>query len=453
MLIIEIPNNNIAERTYIINVFYKEFLDIEVKIKTYGGENYIINLNNKKIEVEDHFFNHYKEELSYLNEENLPKNISYSESKFLVEDNIPVIFGNTEVYKKEGNIYCEIDLFASSFFMLTRWEEYISNKKDSHNRFSAFNSIAHKFNFLDRPVVNEYLELLWNMMLFIDGSIIRKNKSFSFLVTHDVDVPEKYNSIKSGLREIVADVVKRVNFLGAYKKLANKIKVHLNYNKDPYDTFNYLMRLSEKNNLKSYFFFMGKGLTRFDNFYDSKSDFIHKLIVKIKEAGHEIGMHPTYNSYNNKEQFKKEKIELETSLKVNLKFGRQHYLRFEVPGTWQIWEDEQMDWDSTLGFADKEGFRCGVCYTYSVFNILTRKHLRLKEKPLIVMEGSFINYQPNIKPTEMKLKIDTLINTVKKYNGEFVFLWHNNSFNTEMWVKYAHLYKNILNENSNNNRS
>ena len=69
------------------------------------------------------------------------------------------------------------------------------------------------------------------------------------------------------------------------------------------------------------------------------------------------------------------------------------------------------------------------------------------------MEGSFINYQPNIKPTEMKLKIDTLINTVKKYNGEFVFLWHNNSFNTEMWVKYAHLYKNILNENSNNNRS
>jgi len=74
------------------------------------------------------------------------------------------------------------------------------------------------------------------------------------------------------------------------------------------------------------------------------------------------------------------------------------------------------------------GFRCGVCYEYSVFDILNRKRLNLKEKPLIVMEGSFVTYQPNTTPKEMENKIKNLISEVKKYNGEFVYLWHNSSF-------------------------
>ncbi len=102
-----------------------------------------------------------------------------------------------------------------------------------------------------------------------------------------------------------------------------------------------------------------------------------------------------------------------------------------------------LNWDSTCSYADKEGFRCGVCYEYSVFNILTRKKLNLKEKPLIVMEGSFATYQPNIKPEKMLEKIRQLIDKVKKYNGEFVFLWHNSSFNTNEWERYQKIYDKV----------
>ncbi len=103
-----------------------------------------------------------------------------------------------------------------------------------------------------------------------------------------------------------------------------------------------------------------------------------------------------------------------------------------------------MKWDSSLGYADREGFRCGVCYEYSVFNILTRKKLNLKERPLIVMEGSFTTYQPNIEPEDMEMKIKKLIDEVKKFNGEFVFLWHNSSFNVNQWKKYQNIYKKVL---------
>jgi len=102
-----------------------------------------------------------------------------------------------------------------------------------------------------------------------------------------------------------------------------------------------------------------------------------------------------------------------------------------------------MSWDSTLGYADREGFRCGVCYEYSVFNILTREQLKLKEKPLIIMEESVIRRE-NLSAIEMQEIILDLINKVKKYRGKFVFLWHNSSFNTEFWNRYKRVYENVL---------
>lgn len=138
------------------------------------------------------------------------------------------------------------------------------------------------------------------------------------------------------------------------------------------------------------------------------------------------------------------KKKIENIVGEKLKFGRQHFLRFEVPTTWQIWEDADMEWESTLSYADKEGFRCGVCYPFSVFNVLTRKKLKLKEKPLIVMDGTFVNYQMELTPEEVFQKIRKLIDKVKKYNGEFVILWHNSSFNVPPWDRYGWIYKNVV---------
>jgi hypothetical protein len=201
------------------------------------------------------------------------------------------------------------------------------------------------------------------------------------------------------------------------------------------------MNISEKVGTKSYFFLHSSSSAKQDVNNDK---YLKEVAKKVKKRGHYFGYHPSYNAYNNFELFIKDKEKIENIINKKLIFGRQHFLRFEVPTTWQIWEDAKMKWDSSLSYADKEGFRCGVCYPYSVFNILTRKKLNLKERPLIVMEGSFTTYQPNIKPEDMEIKIKKLIDKVKKFNGEFVFLWHNSSFNVNQWKKYQNIYKKVL---------
>ena len=416
MLKITIPNNNIAERKYILDVIFNEFLGLEIEVIANNDcQDWVIELENQKLlTIKDTFFSKFPKDLEYLKLENIPSKIE------------------------------ELDIFAACFFMLTRWEEYVNKNRDSHDRFPAYESLAYKRGFLDRPIVNEYVEELKNKLLKLDNNLKFKTHNFNLILTHDVDTPLKYRTFLNGFREIAGDIIKRKDIKLAISNILQKIKVTLGLQKDPFDTFDYLMDVSESVGVKSYFFFMGKGLSKFDNMYKSSDKFISYLISKIKKRGHNIGMHPTYNAYNDATQFIKEKQELEKNLYTKITFGREHYLRFEVPTTWQMWEDNSMKWDSTCSYADKEGFRCGVCYEYSVFNILTREKLNLKEKPLIVMEGSFVTYQPDIKPIEMEKKIQYLINQVKKYNGDFVFLWHNSSFNTAQWKKYQDIYERVL---------
>jgi len=188
-----------------------------------------------------------------------------------------------------------------------------------------------------------------------------------------------------------------------------------------------------------------KGKTSYDNRYESNSSFVKELVKKIKSRGHHIGIHPTYDAYNNFEQLKKEKEELETNLETKITFGREHYLRFEVPITWQIWEDNGMKWDSTCGYADREGFRCGTGDEFSVFNILTKEKLKLKERPLLYMDDNRLIGERIYEDKVLIDNIMNIINTNKKFNSKNVILFHQNIFSFNE-INYLDIYETILRE-------
>ncbi len=439
MIRINIPNNFLSERKYIIDILFDEFLGLRYDINVKGGaKSYDIILENgKKIIIKDSFFSNFEDSLNYLVKENIPGKIKFLQNQFIVEKNIPEIYGDDEFKIKENEIICGIDIFASSFFLLTRWEEYANKTRDLHNRFPVTASLAYKYDFLNRPIVNEYVEMLWNILKYLGCNQKRKEKKYELVLTHDVDNIFKWKNFGLFVRNIAGDIVKRKEASLALENIRHY------FGKNPYDMFDFLMDLSEKRGIKSHFFFMSGGTSKFDNNYSIIQPFVKKIREKIKSRGHLIGFHPSYNSYNNQKQWEEEYSNLSTEVSQKVKIGRQHYLRFEIPTTLQIWEDNNMEWDSTLTYPEKEGFRCGTCYEYSVFNILTRKTLKLKEIPLEVMEVAMVDYQ-NLAPGIMEKRIIKLINNVKKYNGKFVLLWHNSNFNNEIWKKYKNVYEEIL---------
>jgi hypothetical protein len=441
-MIIKIPDNFTAERKYIIDTVFSDFFGLDFQIEKSAGQNYEIILDNKnELIVEDHFFSKIEVNNSYLTIKNLPQKIIFTKNQFITENDIPVIYGDEKIIMDQNKIICGIDIFSSSFFMLTRWEEYVNNEKDVYNRFLAKYSVAHKNNFLCRPVVNEYVEMLWNMLLFLKINIDRKKLNYQLVLTHDVDQP--YWSQRNIFKKVCKDLLTKKNINYITNSIDVYIKSKKNIELDPYNNYDYLMDLSEKNNVKSHFFFTSANKSKFDIGYKINSNIIKNLIKHIEERDHIVGFHPGYYSYNNEEIWKKEFEFLNNHVKTPLKCGRQHYLRFEVPLTWQFWENNNFEWESSMTYSDKEGFRCGTCYEFNVFNILTGKKLSLKEKPLIVMEGSFFQYQ-NISHNEIINKVITLKEIVKKYKGNFILLWHNSSFNIEGYENNKIIYEEVL---------
>jgi len=244
--------------------------------------------------------------------------------------------------------------------------------------------------------------------------------------------------------KIIAGDLLRTNPTLLAHNINNYISAKLGLKNDPYDTFDFLMDISDAINTKSSFFIMACKPTAFDCGYSVFGKNCLSLIKKINERGHFIGIHSSFFAYNDPIIWKNEYRMLSKYSPQIIASGRQHCLRFEVPITWQIMDDNKMEWDSTLGYANKEGFRCGVCYDFSVFNILTRQKLKLKEKPLVAMDVSFL-YQ-GLSPKSLKQKILCLMDRVKKYQGTFVLLWHNSSFNVKGWEKYSGIYENLLKE-------
>jgi len=401
MIKIKIPNNNINERKYILDIIFNEFLGLEYNLEI-GSKDYKITLENKKIlTIKDTFFNNYPKDLEYLKLENIPSKIA------------------------------ELDIFAASFFMLTRWEEYVNKTRDVHDRFPATESLAFKEGFLDRPIVNEYVEKLKNMLLGLDNNLVFKEHKYEFFLTHDVDELYMWKSWKQVFRVALGDIVKRKSFTLAMERVAEYFLIKRDKIKDPFDTFDWLMDKSEAIGVKSRFYFMSGGLASFDNRYKIDEPKSMELIEKIKRRGHIIGIHPSYNAYNDKVQFEKELKLLEKTVEQKITEGREHYLRFEVPTTWQVWEDNRMQIDSTCGYADKEGFRCGTGDEFSVFNILTREKLKLKERPLLYMDDTSFFYL-NLNENDA---YENIVNLKKVQVSMYTLLWHQNFNKNDLYIK------------------
>jgi uncharacterized protein DUF7033 len=447
MIAIFLPSNNRPERRYSVEVLLGEILGVHAEI-TFHDENVtkIVLENGHQLIIEDHFFNSFQNEKSYLCEQALPLEVVWAgkpENPFIPEENLPVISGNGSLAISNEEIRCGVDVIGSAFYMLSRWEEYVVAAKDEHGRFPAEASLAARQGFLQRPVVNEYAEMIWNMLRYLGYSGNRKLHKFEAIITHDVDIPLLWPSIGFFLKKLTGDLVKRRNLKEVLFSIRSFFKTLLKITKDPYDTFDKLMSLSEQYGLKSHFFFLSEGKAALDASFPLDSAFIKNLMKQIQRRGHLIGIHPGYDTPTDDAAFAEQLTRLNNASAHSMRCGRQHFLRFEAPATWQIWEDHGLEWDSTLGFPEMAGFRCGTCTPFPVFNILTRKKLKLKEYPLTAMDVTWTGYQ-KYQPEEVMREVDSLLSKVRKYGGVFVLLWHNSSFHVPAWQEFEGVYEKIL---------
>lgn len=158
--------------------------------------------------------------------------------------------------------------------------------------------------------------------------------------------------------------------------------------------------------------------------YDPALPRLQKAYKFLQQEGHEIGFHPGYATLGNLKVLKEEKERLEKACDVKVVSGRQHFLKFQVPHTWRDWEQAGMEYDSTMGYADCEGFRCGTCHPFKPFDMETDREINIFEIPLIIMDVTLANYR-NMTVEETRALIIDFARRCAEVEGVFTLLWHN----------------------------
>ncbi|MEM1953248.1 MAG: polysaccharide deacetylase family protein [Candidatus Caldarchaeum sp.] len=336
--------------------------------------------------------------------------------------------------REDGTVVFYADIIAAAFFMLTRWEETVSPVRDQHGRFPATASVAYRQGFLDRPIIDEYALILQAWLKTLLPGWDPNPPRFSVKLSHDIDFVRT-----ASLRRVGGDLIRRRNPARAVQTFRQWVNPAL----DPALQGCYeLADLSEQHGFRSAFYFMAAQRSSLDSGYDPCAKPVQQLISDLRQRGHEAGFHPGYQTFANPERFYQEKQRMDAALGESRYGGRQHYLRFQVPETWRLWEEVGLAYDSTVGYADHEGFRCGTCHPFQPFDIARNRPLDLWEIPLIVMDGTLKQYR-NLTPEQGEERILILAQRCKAVNGTFTLLWHNTSLYDD-WEPWGHMYQRIL---------
>lgn len=345
------------------------------------------------------------------------------------------------------------DILGLVYWMLTRQEEVGRTDLDSHGRFPATSSHALKYGYLERPIVDEWLHILGQVIERTWPAIVLKKHSFSMKVSHDVDTPSRYGFVgaKGLLRLMAGDVLKR----GDIKNALRAPWISLNTRDaldptDPLNTFEWIMDLSDQYGLTSAFYFICGRSSKMDAAYEPEHPAIRALMRRIHERGHEIGLHPSYETYQKPELIAQEAQRLRNVLaKENIQQqvlgGRMHYLRWEQPTTLRALANAGMAYDSTLGYADRPGFRCGTCFEYPAFDSVAGEALSVRVRPLVAMECTVMAERYMSLGTDLVAleKFLAIKNACRAVGGCYTMLWHNSQYESKA---KREIYQAVLSE-------
>lgn len=409
------------EKEYVFHVLLREMLGLEYRVEYESVTGHTLRLpNGTVLEIEDWF-----PILDATDNHEFAARLSES---YLVNSPLP--------HSSNSPIP---DLFATSFFMLTRWEEVASLSRDVHGRFPAEESLAWKQGFLNRPVVNEWADWLWHTLVHLGWRGERKKRQFQLSISCDVDHPRLWWSYADRVKTLGGAIFKRMDLRETDYWFKNYVFGKI----DPYDVFEEWFAIFERNNIVAQFNFMGERPRSSDCWYPLYHPFVQNLIDKIAGRGHNIGFHPSYEAFESQDVFERELASLRKISPVEVTSGRQHYLRFDASKTWQVWVAAGLQEDCTLGYPEAEGFRCGICHDFPVFDTKQRKMLNLREKPLLAMDITLALYR-GYTPEQASVVLSTLYSEVRKHGGDFTLLWHNSSWNAAFWEDWKAVFYDFI---------
>ncbi len=332
------------------------------------------------------------------------------------------------------------DPFAASFYMVSRYEEYLPFNTDKHQRFDASESLAFQKGFLSKPIVNIYAKIVRKILKENFPELTFREKSFKYLSTVDIDNAWAY--MEKGVIRTCGALLRSLSTFD-FNQIFERLLVLSRRKKDPYDTYDKLTALQKKYAIDMIYFFLVGDYAENDKNVSISSNKFQSLIKSIADYN-DIGIHPSYNSNHKPGQLQLEQSRLEKITNRDITRSRQHFLKLTFPATYRQLVDSDITDDYTMGFSGEIGFRAGICTSFYFYDLEREMITPLRIHPFAVMDAT-LKYYMKITPAEVMSYVGPVIKEIRAVNGTFITIWHNESLSDRApWEGWRDVYEEIL---------
>jgi hypothetical protein len=326
--------------------------------------------------------------------------------------------GNKAFFKIQDSDF-PFDIFAAAFYLLSRYEEYLPHEKDMYGRFAHENSLAYKEGFLNKPVINFWIQDFAKALLQKFPSLIFQFPEFNFTPTYDIDIAYSYRN--KGLLRNLGGFVKSPSL--------ERVNVLLRLKKDPYDAYDLLDNLHRSHGLQPvYFFLVATSQSEYDK---NLSPYGYAMWQLMREHAkkYPIGIHPSWKSFEKPALIQKEKRIVETAGKTEVNASRQHYIKLTLPETFHHLLDAGITDEYSMGYGSINGFRASVASSFNWYDLSNELLTKLRLHPFCYMDANSF-FEQKQQAAESYNELQYYYETCKAVNGRLITIFHNNFLGT-----------------------
>lgn len=346
----------------------------------------------------------------------------------------PVLFAGIH-----RNSALAFDPFAASFFLLSRYEEYLPFRPDTHGRFGLDQSVLRHKDYYRIPVVDAWVSILAGWLKVTFPGLQVREPEYSFLPTYDIDVAYAYRL--KGLFRTLGGYFRDL-FRLSFKDVSLRMKVISGNEADPYDTYSFQWELQERLGLEPLYFVLFGSYAEFDKNPSISDPAFQSLIKRLRDHAR-VGIHPSYRSNSSKDLLAREIRGLTAVINEPVTISRQHFIKLEIPGTYRNLAQLGITEDYSMGFPGAGGFRAGTSIPFRFFDLEYELELPLMVFPFAIMDGTLRDYLA-MEPGQALDYVRELNRNVRRYGGIFITIWHNESLSGRgRWASWSELYEEI----------
>lgn len=335
------------------------------------------------------------------------------------------------------------DIFAAAFYLLSRYEEYLPHQPDRFGRYDHMQSLAYREGFLDKPLVNTWLQELARELEKKSPAFSGRSSFFSFLPTYDIDEAYAYRH-KGLLRTIGA--MGKVLVKGQPGKLAERFRSWQGSRPDPFESFDWMDSFHDQFHLAPHYFFLVAANTgKYDrNILPARKAM--QTLIKRHDSKYEIGIHPSWQSGDDTGLLTKEINTLQQITGKEIKTSRQHFIRFTLPVTFRRLINAGIEKDFSMGYGAINGFRASVACPFYWYDLEKEEPTRLLLHPFCFMEANSY-YEQHFSPSEALEEMRHYYREIKAVNGMMITIWHNTFLGTDkMFSGWRDCYRQFVAE-------